>query len=214
MNPWQKVIYDISLMIPDESVLNPGDPPYRRTLKLSLDGGDAYDVSGLEISAHFGTHLDCPSHFNKSGKSLNDYKPGDFILPAVVASFEDKESIKPYELETVSLEPGEALLCKTHNSVSGLAASGIYQDDFVYVSAEASQLCVRKQVGLLGIDYASVDRYDNDALHAHRILLGNSIVILEGINLKDVPPGRYTLVCLPLRIKDGEASPVRAVLLE
>ena len=45
------------------------------------------------------------------------------------------------------------------------------------------------------------------------IVLGNNMLILEGINLKDVPEGRYTLFCLPLKIKGGEASPVRAVLV-
>ena len=209
-----KTIYDISVYIPDEAVLNPGDPTFNRSLRLSMKKGDVCDVSGFSMSAHYGTHLDCPSHFDKKGKSLDNYKPGDFILPAVVASFEDRESIKPDELEKVPLEPGDALLCKTHNSMSGLATRGVFLDDFVYMSEGASNLCVQKHMSLVGIDYASVDRYDDDSLFAHNILLGNNIMILEGINLKDVPPGRYTLLCLPLKIKGGEASPVRAILIK
>ncbi len=207
-------IYDISLLLPDEAVLNPGDPEYNRWFRLHMDNGDVCNVSGITMSAHFGTHLDFPSHFDKSGKSLDDYSPGNFILPAVVASIKDRVSIKRDELEKVPLEPGDALLCKTHNSVSNLATSGIFQDDFVYMSEKASQICVQKKLSLVGIDYASVDRYDNDSLSAHHILLKSSILILEGINLKDVPTGRYTLFCLPLRIKNAEASPVRALLMK
>jgi arylformamidase len=67
---------------------------------------------------------------------------------------------------------------------------------------------------LLGIDSLSVDRYDDLSLQAHRILLEHDALILEGIDLGCVPPGRYTLVCLPLLIAGGEAAPARAVLLD
>src|SRR3990172_13172859 len=83
----------------------------------------------------------------------------------------------------------------------------------VYLTPEAADLCVEKQVRLVGIDYMSVDNMEDKTFPVHRTLLENNILILESINLHEVPSGRYTLVCLPLKIKGGEASPVRAVLL-
>jgi arylformamidase len=65
----------------------------------------------------------------------------------------------------------------------------------------------------VGVDYISVDKYGDDSLPVHRILLENDILILEGIDLAAVPCGRYTLLCLPLSLKDAEASPVRAALV-
>jgi arylformamidase len=40
------------------------------------------------------------------------------------------------------------------------------------------------------------------------------VVILEGLNLSDVPAGRYELICLPLRLRSdlGDGSPARVVL--
>ena len=49
---------------------------------------------------------------------------------------------------------------------------------------------------------------------AHLALLGAGVVLLETIDLSSVKPGAYQLVCLPLRIAEGEAAPARAVLLK
>ncbi|MFA6373307.1 MAG: hypothetical protein WCW68_11835, partial [Methanothrix sp.] len=68
-------------------------------------------------------------------------------------------------------------------------------------------------VSLVGIDYLSVDKYGDDSLPVHGTLLENDVLILEGIDLAAVPSGRYSLICLPLSIKDAEASPVRAILV-
>ena len=84
---------------------------------------------------------------------------------------------------------------------------------YVYLSSEAAEFCIKKKVALIGLDAISIEKHGDEAFPTHRKILGNSIPILEGINLKEVPSGKYTLVCLPLKIKGGEASPVRAVLL-
>ncbi|MDD1735365.1 MAG: cyclase family protein, partial [Methanothrix sp.] len=62
-------------------------------------------------------------------------------------------------------------------------------------------------------DYLSVDSFEDESLPVHHILLGNDVLILEGLDLSRVPEGRYLLLCLPLSIENAEASPVRAVLL-
>ena len=87
-----------------------------------------------------------------------------------------------------------------------------FREDFISLSVQAAQICVARGVRLVGIDYLSVDKYGDDSLPVHRTLLESDILILEGIDLAAVPCGRYTLICLPLRIEGAEASPVRAVL--
>jgi kynurenine formamidase len=51
---------------------------------------------------------------------------------------------------------------------------------------------------------------DDPGVPAHRELLGAGRVIVENLVLTDVPD-RFRLVAYPLRIVDGDASPVRAV---
>jgi arylformamidase len=89
----------------------------------------------------------------------------------------------------------------------------VFSERFVFLSGEAAAFCVRKGVGLVGLDYISIERYGDRSFPAHRQLMQSGALILEGIHLGDVSPGRYTLICLPLKIEGSEASPVRAVLL-
>jgi arylformamidase len=81
------------------------------------------------------------------------------------------------------------------------------------LAPEAAEYCVEKGVKLVGIDYITIEKHGDDEFPSHKTILGNDIFILEGINLAEVPPGRYTLFCLPLKINGAEASPVRAILV-
>lgn len=208
-----ETVYDISALLGTETICFPGDTPYSRDLTLTIEDSGICNASKLVMSAHSGTHLDAPLHFIPKAKSIDEFSVQQFILPAQVVNIEDKESIRPSELESLDIKPGDALLFKTDNSTSERCRSGVFSENFVYLSPEAADFCVEKKVSLVGIDYASVDRYGDEAFPVHHKLLGSNILILEGINLKGVPTGRYTLFCLPMKIKGGEAAPVRAILV-
>jgi len=212
MNRYEAV-YDISVWLGAESFDYPGHPPFSREPIATARGRGALELSKLVMSAHAGTHIDFPAHFIPGGKHIDDYPIQKFILPAQVISIEDKEAIRPSELENRDIKPGDALLFKTDNSLSGRCTSGAFSKSFVYMSPEAADLCVDKKVSLVGIDYGSIDRYGAQDFPAHHKLLGNDILILESINLKEVPPGSYTLFCPPLKIKGAEGSPARAILV-
>jgi arylformamidase len=65
----------------------------------------------------------------------------------------------------------------------------------------------------VGIDTPSIDPFASKKLEAHQAVLRHNLAILEGLVLSDVEPGLYTLVALPLKLAQADASPVRAVLL-
>ena len=209
-----KKVYDISVTLGTESIDYLGDTPYSRDLIWTIKDHGNYDLSRLIMSAHSGTHIDAPSHFIPHTKSIDQYTIQDFILSAQVVKIKDNETIQPQEFENLDIKPGDALLFKTDNSMSGRCRSGVFSESFVYLSSEAAEVCVEKKVSLVGIDYISIEKYGDEAFPSHRKILGNNMLILEGIDLKMVPPGKYTLFCLPLKIKGGEASPVRAILLQ
>jgi arylformamidase len=208
-------VYDISVLLGVESITYPGDPPYQRELVCAIKKGEICDVSRLEMSAHAGTHIDSPSHFiADSGKTIDRYPAQEFIMPAWVLNIENKKAVHREDIETIDIQPGDALLFKTENSRSGRCKSGIFSKEYVYLTPEAAEFCVGKRVRLVGIDYISIEKQGDDLFPTHKIILGNNIFILEGINLAEVVPGKYTLLCLPLKISGGEASPVRAILVQ
>jgi arylformamidase len=208
-----KPLYDISVLTGPESINYPGDTEFRREEVSSIRRGSPFNLSKLVMSAHTGTHIDTPAHFIERAETIDQYPVNDFILPARVIEIEDKDCIKVQELSEHEMVEGEAVLFKTDNSASGRCRSGLFSERYVYLSGEAAEYCVQKRVRLVGIDYITIDLPGDDAFPVHHRLLGNNILILEGIDLEKVPPGRYILSCLPLRISGAEASPVRAVLL-
>jgi len=205
-------VYDISAPLKTVPIY-PGDQPYSRQWMARLDEGDGYNLSALALGSHAGTHLDFPSHLLKSGGAQDQYSLKRFIMPAEVVCIFGEGPVQPSCLQGCKIDDGQALLFKTGNSQKRLMHQAAFSEDFVCLSLGLARLCVAEKVSLVGIDYLSVDKYGADSLPVHRTLLENDVLILEGIDLADVPCGRYSLICLPLSITDAEASPVRAVLV-
>jgi arylformamidase len=207
-----KEFYDISARL-ENAPIYPGDRSFTQKWMARIDEGDGYNLSALTLGSHAGTHLDFPSHLLKSGKSQEEYFLERFIIPAEVVCVSKEAPVLPRCLKGSKIDKGQALLFKTQNSEQRLMHQAAFSEDFVSLSLGLAQLCVVMGVSLVGIDYISVDKYADDSLPVHRALLENDVLILEGIDLADVPCGRYSLICLPLSIKGAEASPVRAVLV-
>lgn len=207
-----KRIFDISVTLGKESITYPGDEPFKREVMKHIESG--VEVSKLSMSSHSGTHVDAPAHFIKGGKRIDEIEVEKFILPAKVIEITDPFEIKLEELEKHSIPENQALLFKTRNSIDGISYNGVFTKDFVHLTEESAEYCVKKRVPLVGIDYITIEKVGNEGNPVHKKLLENGVIILEGINLKDVPSGDYVLICLPLKIWKGEGSPVRAVLMQ
>jgi len=207
-------LYDISVVLGDQTTVYPDDSPFVLKKTMSLAAGEIADVSELRLSAHSGTHLDLPAHFFRGSPTTESWPLEKFVLPARVLRIRDPSSITRRELEQKGVPEKEALLFKTANSESGLLSSGVFSEDYVSLSMEAAELCLEKKAPLLGLDCSSLDRYGDFSYPVHRKVLRNGTLILENIDLKEVPEGHYTLFCFPLKIEGGEASPTRAVLAE
>jgi arylformamidase len=207
-----KEVYDISAPL-NTAPAYPGDRPYSQEWMARLDKGDDYSLSALALSSHAAAHLDFPSHLLKGGKTQEQYSLKRFIIPAMVISVSGEGPVLPSSLTSCKIDKGQALLFKTCNSKKHLMHKAAFSEESVYLSLDLAQLCVAKEVSLVGIDCLSVDKYGDSSLPVHRTLLENDVLILEGIDLAGVPSGGYSLICLPLSVKDAEASPVRAVLV-
>ena len=180
---------------------------------MDMAHGDIATDTTLNFSVHTGTHVDAPCHFVAGGTSV-EQMPLDILMgPAVVVYLPDAEAITAATLESLSLPPGtQRLLLRTRNSHLWQNRVREFQPDFVALTADAAQWVVDRGLRLIGVDYLSVQRF-YDGPETHHILLGAAVVVIEGLNLTDVEPGQYQLVCLPLKLEGVEGAPARAVLL-
>jgi arylformamidase len=204
-------IYDVTVPISTELAVYPGDPPIELERVMSLDKGDIANVTRLCCSTHIGTHVDPPSHFLPGGITLDQLSLETLIGPARVVETGGAATIDAAVLSRCDLDGATRVLFKTRNSEFWPEAKD-FREDFVYIEPDAAEVLVRRGVQLVGIDYLSVEKFNFDQPTTHLILLGAGIVIVEGLALGDVPPGDYELVCLPLKIKDGDGAPARVVL--
>ena len=189
----------------------PGDPPVRSTQTQSLENGDAYNLSSWTIGSHTGTHIDPPRHFFRGGASIEDVDPTVLNGPCRVLSVGNGvQRVGPAELERVP-EGTQRLLLRTGNSTRWLSEPGFFAD-YASLTLEGARLVVAKGVRLVGIDALSIESGVAGAFPVHQALLGSGTIILEGLMLADVEEGNYRLHCLPLRLREGDGGPARAML--
>lgn len=202
---------DISVMLRTGMVHWPDNPEVRIQRMMDMDKGAVCNVSHMSLGAHTGTHMDAPLHFIKGGAGLETMPFDATIGPARVIEIKDKESIKPAELAGQRIRKGERILFKTRNSARSWKSDD-FDENFIHISKEAAQFLVDRGIQTVGVDYLSVGGYKKDGRETHQILLGAGIWIVEGLNLGRVKPGRYELICLPLKVLNSDGAPARAIL--
>jgi arylformamidase len=202
-------LYDISREIAASSVVYPGDASANVSPICEIGEAAPCHIMNLGLSTHYLTHVDVPAHFIKGGASLDDIALSRFTGPAVVVEA-GGSVITAADVPVVP--PDVNVLFKTRNSDQPTEAP--FREDHVYLAEDAARALSDAGVNLVGIDYISIDRFGDENYPAHRLLLGAGILILEGLDLTGVNPGRYRLCAFPLRVASGDGSPVRAVLQE
>jgi arylformamidase len=207
----QKAWIDISVPLYPGMVHWPGDPEFHSERAKSLDQNDDCNLTCFSTSAHIGTHMDAPNHFLAGGAGIDQMPLDAGVGRCRVIQIEDKKAIRPAELADQRLGPGERILFKTRNSARAWK-SDAFVEDFVYISKEAAQFLVERRVRTVGVDYLSVGGFFTDGIETHQILLGAQVWIIEGLNLAEVSPGNYELVCLPIKLLGSDGAPARAIL--
>jgi arylformamidase len=201
--------YDISLPIREGMATWPGDPVVRVTSFKSVDRGDTSNVTALELGTHTGTHLDSPNHIGLE-QTIDQLPLETLIGPATVVHSGARELVGMDDLNGVDLSKVRRILFRTANS-KRIADGEQFFGDFVAISPEVANTLAAAGVQLVGIDALSVDP-KGGAGEAHDVLLNAGVVLLENVNLSDVPPGEYELICLPLKIAGADGAPARVVL--
>ena len=198
--------FDISLPIYEGMITYPGNPEVEIE---SLRTKTSF-ISKITFGSHTGTHIDAPRHVFRNGKGVDQISLEALIGPCRVIDLARVEiRITPEDLEKHHIKKGERILVRTRNSQRGFKK---FYGNCVYLSSEAAAFLAKKRIALFGIDSLSVKERGSLDNRPHTELLKKNIPILEGLDLGRIRPGRYTLICLPLRLKNLDGSPALMVL--
>jgi arylformamidase len=201
---------DISVKLRHDMPVWPDSAGFRTVRTMSLDKGDPANVTRLDCDVHAGTHVDAPRHYVHDGGTVDELALDLLIGPAMVVDLPETALITSSLLRRLTIPPEtRRLLLRTRNST--MWAKNNFDRDYTALAADAAQWIVDRNIGLVGIDYLSVEPYGNQP-DVHTILLGAGVVVIEGLDLSCAPAGHYELICLPMKIADAEGAPVRAVL--
>ena len=203
-------LLDVSVPLSPALPTYPGNPPFQlEPIKRIADGASS-NVSRLVLGTHSGTHVDAPRHFLDDRGGVDTMRLDLLIGRTRVVEIRRRGAIRVEDLETAGLREDIRLLLKTPNSA--LWNSSTFHQDYSHLSEEAAQYLVEQGVKVVGIDYLSVEQYKKAGAPAHRALLANDVVIIEGLNLAEAEPGMYEMYCLPLLITGADGAPARVVL--
>ena len=203
-------IIDITPLVSERLAVWPGDVPFSRSIALDVEKGDNITLSALNTSVHLGAHTDAPNHYAKDSAGIST-RPLELYYG-------------PCQVIRVNLPQGSRIrpehIAQEIQAERVLFATGSFPDpehfneDFCSLSAELVHHLAKQGVRLVGIDTPSVDLCHDKALESHTAIHEHDMGILEGVVLDEVNEGLYTLIALPLKIENADASPVRAVLID
>jgi arylformamidase len=207
-------IHDITLTISNSLVTYPGDPGIQITRVHGIGKDHSSNLTKLDMGAHTGTHVDAPVHFIDGAPASETLDLNILIGPAVVINATKEDSISAKSLGNLNIPEGsERVLFRTRNSAFWKSKPGEFVSDFVAITKDGAEWLVERGIKLVGIDYLSIGPF-HQGTPTHKVLLEAGVIPIEGLDLSEIAPGSYFLICLPLKIEGSDGAPSRAVLLE
>ena len=208
------MIYDVSVPIENEMPVWPSDPPVQLIPSAfpSADRSHTIRITSINMGSHTGTHIDAPSHFVDGGKTLHEIPMDALVGKVTIFHLPEVKTISRRHLEALDWQGAERVFFKTDNSAKW--SDKHFHKDFVSVEPSGAEFLVKRGIRLVGIDYLSIDPFGSPDHPSHFVLLRRDVVILEGLDLRQVAPGRYHMVALPLNLQGADGAPTRVILMD
>ncbi len=209
-----KRIIDLSCELFNSAPVFDGDPETRFKHFNSIKS-IGYNILQLSMSSHLGTHVDAPFHFLEHGQTVDEINLSKFIGRVNIVDMSNKKAgsfIDVCDLEMYSnkfIKSGKVIL---RTDWGENYPKAIYFKEFPQITVKAAEWISETGISLLGVETPSLNL--EEFLKIHKIFLERDMVILEGLtNVKDIRKDSTYLIALPLKIKNGDGSPVRAIAI-
>lgn len=208
-------IVDLTQTIEEIMPVFPGtEPPtLEKANTIEKDGFAELKVS---MYSHTGTHIDSPAHMVLGGKSLTSYVAGDFIGSALMVDLTNlgKKTISLEELVPLQAKIAEADFLILHTGWSCYWGTKEYFEGFPALTVDAADWLLQFDLKGIGIDAISIDSMDSKDFSIHQKLFKRGLIVIENLtNLQQIGNEGFLFSCLPLKIKEADGSPVRAIAI-
>lgn len=204
--------YDITLTLDQDTINYPGDTPFAVEPQKAIAAGDNCNLTKLVMSSHCGTHIDAPAHFFDQGLTIDEIGLEKFYGQVKLIDLTAESTQINAEMLSAHLEKGlKKVLLKTKGSE--LLAKKEFSKDYPHLVLDGAKLLLESGIELVGIDYLTIEAFESAGYPVHNLLLKNQVLILEGLDLRAVQEGYYTLCAFPLKVRKGDGTPLRAVLI-
>jgi arylformamidase len=203
-------LYDATLPIHEGMLTFPGDPQFGLRPVSKICSGDPYNLSLVSIATHTGTHIDPPAHYFENGATVDQIPLSILVGQGLILDMRGVRTIGRAELERSDLGDHRRALFKTDNGP--LLRESTFTEDYTCLTPDGADYLLEKGVVLVGIDYLSIEKCDNPDAPVHKKLLGAGVLIVEGLNLVDIPAGPCKIYCLPLLLRGGDGAPARILI--
>ena len=208
-------IVDLTQTIEESMPVFPGtEKP--RMLKANTVEEHGFAELKLTMYTHTGTHLDVPAHMVQGGRSLTSFSAEDFVGRAVLV---DITKLDKQEIAVEELMPYEALLKEADFLILNTGWSKFwgtpeYFVGFPALNEEAVDWLLRFKLKGIGIDAISIDAMETKDFAIHYKLFHRDMIVIENLtNLKEINKESFLFSCLPLKLKEADGSPIRAIAL-
>ncbi len=178
---------------------------------------DGWNAANWTLYSHSGTHADAPIHFEASDQTIDQMPLTAFMGDARVITIDNTQPAQwllPEHLGSAAdrVSEGDCVLLRTGWS-QYVDDAATYRDGLPRISDELAQWLVYRKVKLIGVEAPSVADVNNleEVDRIHKILLGAGITIVEGLCNLDQLNDQVFFMALPLKLADGDGSPVRAI---
>ena len=203
-------LYDATLPIREGMLTFPGDPPFKMQPFFQRAKGDPFDLALLSMGTHLGTHVDPPAHYLDGGATVDQVTLETMIGPGIVLDMTGRAAVDRRALEKSPLDGHIRVLLKTDNSPRLFDST--FRTDYVHLTEDGAAYLLERKVCLIGTDYLSIERYKAPGAPVHHRLLSAGVLVVEGVNLLEVPAGPCEIYCLPLSIVGADGSPARVII--
>lgn len=209
-------LVDLSYSIYQEMPTYPPDPKVGIVVYSTVKSL-GYNETQVLMGTHSSTHIDSPFHVVDDGMRIDEVPLEKCIGEAIVVDMTHKKAKQ--EITVDELSPYRDDITKLRRVILDTGWYKMWEKpgfftEFPGITVEVAEWLVEQDIVMLGVDTPALNAHPETSRVAHIALFKNNAVLVEYLtNLDEVKGKNIFFIGLPLKIRQRDGSPIRAVAI-